>query len=231
MEEMGFTAPENVPGQAESREAKPLFEAWLNGLGKPASGAADEANALEQRFADEFRLLYEELLNEREPVLNAQGQPISDAKGKVKTRLVRDWRKAAYEAWSSLPASLRQPKTLTEFADQIGLRNTATIRHWRRNDPALETRFKERLTARLLEYAPDVMMALVAVAADADPKSHQDRKLYLEMTGLYKPKQTIEATGAEGEPLIPPPAPDLSRLNLEELRQLREMVGRVSPTT
>lgn len=232
-EEVGFTAPENAPGQAESREAKPLFEAWLAGLGRETTddrqSTTDEKKALERRFADEFRLLYEELLNEREPMLDAKGQPLRDSKGRIKTRLVRDWRKAAYEAWSSLPASLRQPKTLTEFADQIGLRNTATIRHWRRNDPALETRFKERLTARLLEYAPDVMMALVEVAADADPKAHQDRKLYLEMTGLYKPKQTIEASGPDGEPLIPPPSPDLSKLSLEELRQLREMVGRVAP--
>lgn len=234
-EDVGFTAPENAPGQAESREAKPLFEAWLNGLGRGATDnrqpTTDDEKALERRFADEFRLLYEELLNEREPMLDAQGQPMLDGKGRVKTRLVRDWRKAAYEAWSSLPASLRQPKTLTEFADQIGLRNTATIRHWRRNDPDLETRFKERLTRRLLEYAPDVMQALVEVATDVDPKAHQDRKLFLEMTGLYKPKATIEATGAEGAPLIPPPAQDLSKLTVEELRQLREMVGRVSPTT
>ncbi|MGD9726280.1 MAG: hypothetical protein AB7R40_22260 [Nitrospiraceae bacterium] len=233
MSEVGFTAPVEAPGQAESREAKPLFEAWLAGLGKPTGGATDgenETNALERRFAEEFRLLYEELLNEREPVLDEAEQPMLDKHGRPKTRLVRDWRKAAYEAWSSLPASLRRPKTLTELADQLGLRNTATIRHWRRKDPQLETRFKERLTGRLLEYAPDVMMALVAVAADADPKAHQDRKLYLEMTGLYKPKQTIEATGAEGEPLIPAPPQDLSKLSVDELRQLREMVGRVAAT-
>jgi hypothetical protein len=205
-EDVGFTAPENAPGQAESREAKPRFEAWLAGLGQATDDArppASEKDDLERRFADEFRLLYGELLNEREPILDANGQPLRDSKGRIKTRLVRDWRKAAYEAWSSLPASLRKPKTLTEFADQIGLRNTATIRHWRRNDPALETRFKERLTARLLEYAPDVMMALTAVASDPDPKAHQDRKLFLEMTGLYKPKQTTELTGQDGEPLGP----------------------------
>lgn len=223
--DVGFTAPDSAPGQAESRKNKPLFETWLATLGRQ-SGAEE----LEQRFADEFRLLYEELLNEQEPVVDGNGQPVLDRNGKPKVRLVRDWRKAAYEAWSSLPASLRQPRTLTEFADRIGLRNTATIRHWRRNDPGLETRFKERLTERLLAYAPDVMMALVAVAADVDPKAHQDRKLFLEMTGLYKPKQTIEATGAEGEPLIPPPQPDLSKLSVDELRQLREMVGRVATT-
>lgn len=228
MDDVGFTAPENVPGQAESREAKILFEAWLNGLQERNENGEDDD--LQRRFYEEFRFLYDELLNEREAILDGQGQPCLDKKGRPKTRLVRDWRKAAYEAWSSLPATLRRPKTLTELADQLGLRNTATIRHWRRKDPQLETRFKERLTGRLLEYAPDVMMALVAVAVSSDPKAHQDRKLYLEMTGLYKPKQAIEATGADGEPLIPATPPDLSKLSVEELRQLREIVGRVATT-
>lgn len=229
MSDVGFTAPENAPGQAESREAKLLFEAWLNGLQERNTNG--EENALQRRFYEEFRFLYDELLNERETIVDEHGQPYLDKKGRPKTRLVRDWRKAAYEAWASLPATLRRPKTITELADQLGLRNTATIRHWRAKDPQIETRFKERLTQRLLEYAPDVMMALTAVASAPDPKAHQDRKLFLEMTGLYKPKQTIEASGPDGEPLIPPPVPDLSKLSVDELHQLREMVGRVSPTT
>jgi len=227
-DEVGFTASGNAPGQAESREAKLLFEAWLNGLQERKEEGKEDT--IQRRFYEEFRFLYDELLSEREVILDEKGQIVKDKKGRPKTRLVRDWRKAAYEAWASLPATLRQPKTITELADQLGLRNTATIRHWRRKDPALETRFKERLTRRLLEYAPDVMIALTAVASDPDPKAHQDRKLFLEMTGLYKPKATIEATGAEGEPLIPP-AQDLSKLSIEELRQLREMVGRVATTT
>lgn len=198
---MGFTAPENVPGQAESREAKLLFEAWLNGLQERNENG--EENGLQRRFYEEFRFIYDELLNERETIVDENGQPCLDKKGRPKTRLARDWRKAAYEAWSSLPATLRRPKTITELADQLGLRNTATIRHWRAKDPQIETRFKARLTRRLLEYAPDVMMALTAVASDPDPKAHQDRKLFLEMTGLYKPRQATELTGADGEPLGP----------------------------
>lgn len=191
-DEIGFTAPRNAPGQAESREARTAFEAWLNGLQERQGDGEDEA--LQRRFYEEFRFLYDELINEREPVLDEDGRPTTDRKGRPKTRLVRDWRKAAYEAWSSLPASLRVPKTLTELADQLGLRNTATIRHWRAKDPEIETRFRQRLTQRLLEYAPDVMMALVAVASDPDSKGHQDRKLFLQITGFLEEKTAVEGT-------------------------------------
>ena len=137
------------------------------------------------------------------PVLDGDGKPLLIEKGRPKSRLARDWRKAAYEAWSSLPASLRVPKTLTELADQLGLRNTATIRHWRAKDPEIETRFRKRLTQRLLEYAPDVMMALVAVASDRIRRHTRIKKLFLEMTALYKPKQETEVTGKDGEALAP----------------------------
>lgn len=200
-EESGFTASPNVPGQSTSREHKPLFEAWLNGLLERRSPDGDDDQL--RRFYEEFKLLYEELLDEREAVLDADGNPERTKTGKVKTRLARDWRKAAYEAWSSLPASMRQPKTITELADQLGLSSASTIRHWRRNDPEIETRFKVRLTQRLLEYSPDVLMAMVAVASEPDSKGHQDRKLFLEMTGMYQSKTKTEVTGEDGESLAP----------------------------
>lgn len=187
-DEIGFTASANVPGQMASREYKPLFEAWLNGLVERGD------DDLVRRFHEEFKLLYDELLNEREPVLDVNGNPELTKGGRVKTRLARDWRKAAYEAWSSLPAKMREPKTLTELADQLGLSSASTIRHWRRNDPEIETRFKARLTQRLLEYAPDVMMAMVAVASDPDSKGHQDRKLFFEMAGMLNNASTVDAT-------------------------------------
>lgn len=191
-EEVGFTAPLNAPGQAESRESRLLFEAWLNGLQERNEGG--EESGLQRRFYEEFRFLYDDLLNEREAITDEDGKPLVDKKGRPKTRLVRDWRKAAYEAWSSLPASLRQPKTITELADQLGLRNTATIRHWRAKDPDIEKRFRQRLTQRLLEYAPDVLMALTAVASDPDSKGHQDRKLFLQLTGFLEEKTAVEGT-------------------------------------
>lgn len=200
-DEVGFTASADVPGQLTSRECKPLFEAWLNGLVERNDPEKD--NALVKRFHEEFMLLYDELLNEKVPVLNADGEPTYTKTGRPKTTLARDWRKAAYEAWSSLPASLREPKTLTELADRLGLSSPSTIRHWRRKDPEIETRFKERLTQRLLEYAPDVLMAMIAVASDPDSKGHQDRKLFLEMTGMYQPKTKTEVTGEDGESLAP----------------------------
>lgn len=192
-EEVGFTAAPNAPGQAESRESRLLFDAWLNGLQERTEEGKDD-DGLQRRFYEEFRFLYDELINEREAITDEDGKPLVDKKGRPKTKLVRDWRKAAYEAWSSLPASLRQPKTITELADQLGLRNTATIRHWRQKDPEIEARFRRRLTQRLMEYAPDVLMALVAVASETDSKGHQDRKLFLQLTGFLEEKTAVEGT-------------------------------------
>lgn len=214
-EETGFTAPAGAPGQLESREYKPLFEAWLNGL------LERQDQALARRFHEEFKLLYEELLNEREIVLDADGKPVLGRNRKPKTRLMRDWRKAAYEAWSSLPASMREPKTITELADQLGLSSASTIRHWRRNDPEIETRFKQRLTRRLLEYAPDVMIAMVAVASDPDSKGHQDRKLFFQMTGMLEEKST---TDVSLHLAIDDPLDDMEQAAVEEA--LRKAAGK-----
>ncbi len=116
-----------------------------------------------------------------------------------------DWRKAAYIAWASSPAVGRWPETQEELADRVlGLKSDRTIRKWREKQPEIDSRIAEMQVAPLLRHRRDVINALVTVARDPDPRAHQDRKLFLEMTGDYRPRQQTELTGKGGEALAGP---------------------------
>jgi len=113
-----------------------------------------------------------------------------------------DWRKAAYVAWASAPTRARWPKTLEQLAtDVLGLRSDRTIRKWKENNPDLEDMITLVQIAPMLRHRRDVIDALVAVAVRKDPEAHRDRKLFLEMTGDYKPRQVREMTGEGGGPI------------------------------
>ena len=113
-----------------------------------------------------------------------------------------DWRKAAYVAWASAPTRARWPKTLEQLAtDVLGLRSDRTIRKWKENNPELEDMITLVQIAPMLRHRRDVIDALVAVAVRKDPEAHRDRKLFLEMTGDYKPRQVREMTGEGGGPI------------------------------
>ena len=70
----------------------------------------------------------------------ADGEPLLNAKGEVRTRRRWDWRKALYIAWSSVPKSKREPKTLEQFVALLGLSSSGTIRNWRAHDPGIAER-------------------------------------------------------------------------------------------
>lgn len=115
-----------------------------------------------------------------------------------------DWRKAAYIAWASSPARGRWPETQEELADKVlGLKSDRTIRKWREKQPDIDNRIQELQVAPLMRHRRDVIEALVTSATDPDSRSHQDRKLFLEMTGDYKPRswQQTELSGADGGPI------------------------------
>ena len=113
-----------------------------------------------------------------------------------------DWRKAAYVAWASSPTRARWPKTLEQLAtDVLRLRSDRTIRKWKENNPDLEDMITLVQIAPMLRHRRDVIDALVAVAVRKDPEAHRDRKLFLEMTGDYKPRQVREMTGEGGGPI------------------------------
>jgi hypothetical protein len=140
--------------------------------------------------------LWRELMAER----------VQDERGKSRPRW--DWRKALYIAWRCTPADRRWPVTVRELATGVlGLRDTATIRHWKQNDPEIEERVASLPKALLLEHVVDVLDALTQVAKTPDARSFQDRRLFLEMAGAYDPKglvdlsqdMTVNMTWGEGE--------------------------------
>ncbi|OGO37373.1 MAG: hypothetical protein A2Z03_04170 [Chloroflexi bacterium RBG_16_56_8] len=112
------------------------------------------------------------------------------------------WRVAVYIAWASSPARGRWPATQQELAEQfLGLRSDRTIRKWRGLNRAIDERVITAQAEPLLRYRRDVFEALVEMAALRDPTAHGDRKLFLQMTGDYRPRGAIELTGKDGEPI------------------------------
>lgn len=106
-----------------------------------------------------------------------------------------DWRKAAYIAWKASPHIGRWPETQEDLAVKIlGLRSDRVIRTWIAREPGIEERIARLQIEPLMRHRRDVIDALVATAAMPDPKAHQDRKLFLEMTGDYKGSQQVEVT-------------------------------------
>jgi hypothetical protein len=149
-----------------------------------------------------WEALYRDLLEER------------TADGKLRW----DWRKALYIAWSCVPTGQRWPKYEYELAsDFLGLTNTRTIREWKLKDPEIEERIAAGPKRLLLGHVANVLEALVLVATQADAKSHPDRKLFLELTGQYKPAGKVELTGEGGGPIDVREVGELSDEELERI--------------
>lgn len=177
-----FPAGPTTPGQAESRAARSELQRWLE----------------EQVAAPAWLTLWNELREERAPLLGPDDQPLFDAAGELRTRRRWDWRKALFIAWSCVPKAQRAPKTLEELCSILGLASTGTVRNWRRKDPGLSERIAELPKQLLLNHLADVYDALVAVASSADAKGFNDRRLFLELTGQYAPKGEMALSGPGG---------------------------------
>lgn len=185
----GFTTSPALPGQAESRASKTRLDALLAAR-RAQPDAAWEAASPEPVAWEE---MYYSLLEERVQVEQPDGEMKSMARW--------DWRKALYIAWNCVPASKRWPKYEVQLIELLGLTNTRTIRQWKEKDPEMIERIAAGPKRLLGEHVADVLEALVTVAKQPDPKSHQDRKLFLELTDQYKPKGQMELTGEDGEPI------------------------------
>lgn len=130
-----------------------------------------------------------------------------------------DWRQAVYIAWRAQPTDGRWPKTQGELATQVlGLTSDRAIRNWKAKNPAIEEAISSLLVNSLLSARADVLDALKGVAASHKAAAHRDRRMYLEMVGLYEPKSTVK--------LGPTSEDDLAGLSDEELRALAARAGK-----
>lgn len=104
-----------------------------------------------------------------------------------------DWRVAAYIAWAASPQP-RVPKTQFELATQVlGLTSDRAISEWKRNNPQIEEMIGVMQSAPLWEHRSEIYQALITNAITADYKTHNDRKLALEIMGDYVAKSKLEA--------------------------------------
>lgn len=116
------------------------------------------------------------------------------------------WRVAAYIAWAASPRQGRWPETQDKLATEVlGLTSDRQITKWRNQNAAIADMISALQVAPMLKHRADVVNALIRSATDPDYKNHQDRKLYLEMTGDYVPTSKLLAQlrrsapeGAEG---------------------------------
>jgi hypothetical protein len=104
------------------------------------------------------------------------------------------WRVAAYIAWASSPRFGREPKTQDELARfHLGLNSDRVIATWRRKNPAIDETVRLLQAAPLFKHRAEIYTALVAVAVKPEYKSHNDRKLALELLGDHVPTSKLQA--------------------------------------
>ncbi len=125
------------------------------------------------------------------------------------------WRQAVYMLWASQPQP-RTPATQWELATEVlGLTSDRAIRDWRAANPTMETRIASLTASVLMKARGDVFAALVASASDPTYKGNRDRKLLLEMTGDYTPRQALQLE-------TPARLPEIEEADSQTLRMLAE---------
>jgi len=131
------------------------------------------------------------------------------------------WRVAAYIAWASSPIKGRWPASQEKLAvDILGMKSDRAIRNWRRKFPTIDEEIATLQIAPLMKHRRDVIDALIAVASTPEAGAHQDRKLFLQMTGdAPEPARIgVDVRGALG-------VDDLAELDDDELD---ERIARLS---
>jgi hypothetical protein len=183
----------------------------------PGMEAALDAYTEAQLHSREVRLLFElQSVTESAPWMDDYFELVEEG---------WPWRQAVYMLWASQPADRRRPPTQMRLAIEVlGLRSDRTIREWRTRNPSIDVRVQQLQTSILAKHRAEVLQALATMAADPDYKAHQDRKLFLEMTGDYVPKSArlnLDLVLDEK---------DLVRADEASLRAMAESVIDVDPT-
>lgn len=102
------------------------------------------------------------------------------------------WRQAVYMLWAAQPADKRVPRTQGELATQIlGLASDRAIREWKRQRTDMDARIADLVRSVIVKNRARVFDALVESAASSNPRAHADRRMFLEMSRDYMPKQMI----------------------------------------
>lgn len=123
------------------------------------------------------------------------------------------WRQAVFILWSAQPKRDRRPRTQGGLATEVlGLESDRVIRKWRAENLALEARIAQMVRAVLGHHRADVLRALAASASSDNYRAHSDRKLFLEMSGDYVPRQVV-GVGPVG-------MDEMGSMGAEELRAL-----------
>jgi hypothetical protein len=180
-----FPAGERVPGQAKSRSAYREFQR----LGDRLPWWGDYVE-IRQRLVER------------------------KAAGQIERA---DWRVAAYIAWASSPVIGRWPETEQELAPEVlGLKSARTIRKWKAQFPWIDEEIAYWQAAPLMRHRRDAFEALVEGATTKyDPRYFQYTRLYLEMTGDYSPKGSLDVRANAA--LMDLPVGDLSDEELDAI--------------
>jgi len=112
-----------------------------------------------------------------------------------------DWRKAAYVAWLATPKIGREPATIADLANLLGI-NDRTIRGWVQRQPELKELARQMQMAPLMAYRSDVVGALIAAASVPAPTHSADRRLFFQLTGDLEEKSQQRLVGSTEEPPI-----------------------------
>jgi hypothetical protein len=205
-ESTAFPASEATPGQHKSRSSYARFRQWVDGINTEDGKALDFPKVLLKHKPGEGILKKKPAWLDEYQALRAEGW---------------DWRKAAFIAWAASPTINRWPDNQKELATRVlGLKADRTIRKWRENDPRIDERIGRLQIEPMWQHRRDVLDTLITVAKLADPKAHPDRRMFLEMTGDYKPKGQIALTNPAGGPVQLEQIDDYADLNDEQLEQV-----------
>lgn len=107
------------------------------------------------------------------------------------------WALAALAVWHAMPKRLRLPRTEIEFGRLLGY-DARVLRRWRTRHPELFAHGAEQsaFNRLLRDVLPEVLDASVTCAVNDGAQGHQDRKLLLEMAGVYRAKAAPVVTSA-----------------------------------
>jgi hypothetical protein len=113
-----------------------------------------------------------------------------------------EWRVAVFIAWASSPVVGRVPKTQGQLATEfLNLTSDRAIRKWRAMNPKIDQFVAKMKAEPLLRYRDAAFRTLGELAIREDPDTHQDRQLFFEMTGDYRPKSAMTLMGPNNGPV------------------------------